>query len=407
MPILFQISIGVNSSSTGRIAEQIGQAVIDQGWDSYITYARNYIQPSTSKTIKIGNTFDAYCHGVNTRLFDNHCLSSTNATKKLIERIKQIKPDIIQLHNIHGYFINMKILFDFLKNIDLPVVWTLHDCWPLTGHCVHFDYIGCEKWINGCYKCPQKKEYPASKLFDRSRKNYDLKKQLFNNVRNMTIVPVSFWLEKIVEKSFLKKCPIKVIPNGVDINIFSPIENTDAMKKKYSIGSKFILLGVASNWEKRKGLDDFILLNNIIDHSIYQIFLVGINKHQQKKIPKGIIGIERTENTSELAALYSVADVHISCSVEETFGLTVVESMACGTPVIVYNHTAMPELVDNSTGFVVEKGDIENLYISIMKIRKNNKKYYSNNCRKKAVTLYNKQDRYKEYITLYNLLLGK
>jgi Glycosyltransferase len=404
MSTLLQISITVNSGSVGRIAEQIGQTVINQGWNSYITYSRKCL-PSISKTIKIGNLFDVYWHGINTRLFDNHCFCSTNATKKLINQIKKIKPDIIQIHNIHGYFLNMHVLFDFFSSINIPIVWTLHDCWSFTGHCTYFDHIGCNKWITGCYRCPQKNKYPASKLLDRSKKNYEIKKRLFNSVKNMTIVPVSNWLAEQVKCSFLNKYPIHIIQNGIDIDIFHPIENIDSIKKKYNIENKFIMLGVASIWEERKGLNDFIILNSIIDHEIFKIVLVGLNKRQRNKLPKEITGIERTENVNELVALYSAASVHISCSIEETFGLTIVESMACGTPVIVYNCTAMPELVDNSTGFILEKGDIEGLYKSILKIKEKGKNYYLNNCRNSVEIHYDKQERYNDYIKLYNELL--
>ena len=404
MPSIFQIAIQVNCGSVGRIAEQIGETAINGGWESYITYSRSYF-PSKSKIIKIGNKFDTYWHGINTRIFDNHCLCSVYATKKLVDKIKQIKPDIIHLHNIHGYYLNMKILFDFLKNNTIPVVWTLHDCWSFTGHCVHFDFIGCNKWITGCYKCPQKSTYPVSRILDQSRRNYKLKKQLFNGLSNMTIVPVSYWLGELVKNSFLNKYPIHVIQNGVDIDVFHPVIKTDTIKNKYNIENKFILLGVAGTWSTRKGLNDFIKLDSIIDHNVFEIVLVGLNKHQIKKLPKCIIGIERTENVNELAALYSAADVHISCSVEETFGLTILESMACGTPVVTYNCTAITELVDNETGFIVERGDLESIKKSIMEIKEKKKSHYTDNCLKKVMALYNCKDRYKEYIDLYNQLI--
>jgi len=314
----------------------------------------------------------------------------------------------------------MRVLFDYLSLLNIPIVWTLHDCWSFTGHCAYFDYIGCDKWINGCCKCPQKNRYPASKLLDQSKRNYELKKRLFNSVKNMTIVPVSYWLAEQVKRSFLNKYPIYVIQNGIDTNVFHPITDTESnepprpegrgiepqkIKKKYNIENKFIILGVASTWDARKGLSDFIMLNNLINHEMFKIVLVGLNKKQMTKLPKEIIGIERTENINELAALYSIADVYISCSVEETFGLTIVESMACGTPVVVYNCTAMPELVDISTGFVLEKGDIDGLYKSILKVKEKGKKYYTNNCRNRAEIFYDKQERCKNYIQLYNKLL--
>jgi len=404
MPTLFQISIGVNSGSVGRIAEQIGLTVMAQGWNSYITYARNCVS-SRSKTIKIGNKFDIYWHGINTRLFDNHCLCSTSATKKLVAQINRIKPDIIQIHNIHGYYINMKVLFNFLGNFDIPVVWTLHDCWSFTGHCAHFDYIGCEKWITGCYKCPQKGVYPSSKLLDRSSRNYKLKNKYFNNVKNMTIIPVSNWLGELVEKSYLKKYPVHVIHNGVDIDIFKPILDNDDIYQKYNLYDKFILLGVASKWTKQKGFEDFMLLNDIIDHEKYKIILVGLSSRQVKQCPEEIIGIGRTENINELVALYSASGVFLNLTWEDTFPTTNLESLACGTPVITYQTGGSVESVFENVGIIVKKGNIADIYKAITKIIEKEKAYYVDNCRKVAVTYFNRWERYKEYLDLYNRLL--
>jgi glycosyltransferase involved in cell wall biosynthesis len=404
MMTLLQISTTVNSGSVGRIAEQIGQQIIDQGWNSYIAYSRKCLS-SDSKIIKIGNKFDVYFHAINTRLFDNHCLCSINSTKKLLKKIDKIKPDLIQIHNIHGYFLNIRIFYNYLSLLNIPIVWTLHDCWSFTGHCTYFDYIKCDKWITGCFQCPQKNQYPASILLDRSNRNYKIKKKLFNSIENMTIVPVSNWLAEQVKYSFLNKYPIHVIQNGIDTNIFHPIEDTKFLKNKYNIENKIILLGVANIWNNRKGLNDFIILNDIIDHEIFKILLVGLKKNQINNLPKEIIGIERTENVNELAALYSIASIYISCSVEETFGLTIIESMACGTPVIVYDCTALSELVDISTGFIIKKGDINTLYKSILIIKEKKKKYYIDNCRKKVEMFYDKEKRYKDYITLYKKLL--
>jgi len=405
MPTLLQISIEVNSGSVGRIAEQIGQIAIQQGWNSYITYARNHL-PSQSKTIKIGSKFDVYWHGINTRLFDNHCLCSTGATKKLLKQMDQIKPDIIQLHHIHGYFLNMCVLFDYLAKLDIPIIWIFHDCWSFTGHCAYFDYIGCDKWKTQCRHCPQKREYPASMVQDRSRKNYELKKRLFNSVKNMTIVPVSYWLEELVKESFLNKYPVHVIQNGVDIDIFSPQPNIGQIKEKYGVNDKFLLLGVAGIWEQRKGMQDFIVLSRHLEKD-FQIILVGLTKKQIKKLPKNIIGVERTESVKELAQLYSAADLFINPTWEDTFPTTNLEALACGTPVVTYRTGGSVESVSEDTGFVVNKGDITALCNVINVVKQKGKTFYAENCRKRAVSLYNKHDRFNEYIDLFNRLLQK
>src|SRR5690554_4239501 len=249
MKKILKINTVVNSGSTGRITEEIGQLAIKAGWKSYIAYGRNK-RPSESELIKIGNSWDNKMHGLQTRLFDMHGLASKNATNDLVIQIKKIKPDIIHLHNIHGYYLNYEILFSFLNVVNIPVVWTLHDCWPITGHCTYFTYVGCNKWETECFSCPQKTNYPASFLIDRSKKNFNRKKELFNSLMDVTIVPVSNWLSDILKKSFLHKYPVRVINNGINTEVFKPTESSE-FRVKYSIENKFILLGVAIDWEPR------------------------------------------------------------------------------------------------------------------------------------------------------------
>lgn len=402
MKTLLQINTVVNSGSTGRIAEEIGQTAISHGWKSYIAYGRNE-RSSQSELLKIGNEWDIRFHGLQTRLFDKHGFGSKNATIQLVEQIQKINPDIIHLHNIHGYYLNIEILFRFLKTFNKPVVWTLHDCWPFTGHCVHFDRVNCNKWKTQCSNCPQTKEYPASLVFDRSRLNFLQKKELFTSLDNLTLIPVSRWLNDLLNDSFLNKYQKKTIHNGVDTQVFKPIE-TSEIRKRYRLENKFILLGVASIWTERKGLNDFVNLSKQVDKN-FQIILVGLNQKQIKSLPSNIIGIQRTENTHQLAELYSMADLTLNLSSEETFGMTTVEGFACGTPGIVYNCTASPELIDNSTGTVVEQGNISELINAINKIQSIGKIFYTKKCRERALAHYKKDDRYQEYFKLYESLL--
>ena len=402
MKKLLQINSVVNSGSTGRIAEEIGQTAIAAGWESYIAYGRNN-RSSQSELIKIGNDWDIWMHGLQTRLFDQHGLGSKSATRELIGKIDKIKPDIIHLHNIHGYYINIEILFNYLQETNIPVVWTFHDCWPITGHCSHFTFVGCEKWKNQCFSCPQKTSYPASWLIDRSEQNFILKKQLFTSLSNLTLVPVSEWLSGILKESFLHNYPIKVIHNGINTDVFKPSAG-DAFRTKHHLENKFILLGVASIWSSKKGLKDFIALNNLLDND-YQIVLVGLTKKQIEQLPDNMLGIERTESVEALAEIYAAADIVLNLSYEETFGLTTVEGFACGTPVIVYNATASPELIDDSTGLVVEPGNIKGLIMAINQIKEKGKQSYTEVCVNRAHQLYRKEDRYREYIELYESLL--
>ena len=402
MMILLQINSVVNTGSTGRIAEEIGQTAIATGWKSYIAYGRND-RPSQSELIKIGNDWDIKMHGFQTRLFDRHGLGSRSATKELVGKIKEISPDIIHLHNIHGYYINIEILFNYLQNSNIPVVWTFHDCWPITGHCAHFTFVGCEKWKTHCNNCPQQKNYPSSWIVDRSEKNFQLKKELFTSLPNLTLVPVSNWLSEILKESYLQHYPLNVIHNGINTEVFKP-SSDKVFRIKYSLENKFILLGVATSWGSKKGLYDFIELSKHLN-SDYQIVLVGLSRKQIEQLPVNILGIERTESVEELSNLYSEADIVLNLSYEETFGLTTVEGFACGTPGIVYNATASPELIDQSTGLVVEPGDINGLMEAIIQIKQNGKQSYSEACVNRAHRLYKKEDRYQEYIDLYESLL--
>lgn len=406
MPKLLQISIEVNSGSVGRIAEQIGQVALSHGWESYITYARNHL-PSKSKTIKIGTKWDIYWHGIMTRLFDRHCLHSTKATKKMIEQIERIQPDIIQLHHIHGYYLDMEVLFKYLSSVSMPVVWIFHDCWAMTGHCAYFDYVGCNKWRTQCETCIQKKAYPGSFLFDRSSENYRLKKKLFTSVKDMTIVPVSYWLGNIVSQSFLQNYPLKVIQNGIDLEQFSPRTNQDIKVMKDKLGlSKYsvVLLGVASTWDQRKGLCDFVQLYGMIP-SEWKIVLVGLSKAQIKKLPAGIIGIERTENVTQLATLYSLASVFINPTWEDTFPTTNLEALACDTPVITYKTGGSVESVSKAVGYVVEKGDVAAIKERVGEIIMKGENAYKGICRDRALALYDKNDRFEDYMKLYNKLI--
>lgn len=390
--------------STGRIAESIGRQAIERGWESYIAYSR-FTRPSESKTIKIGSAFDIYLHGLQTRLFDRHGLGSALATKRLVNQIKEIAPDVIHLHNIHGYYINIQVLFDFLKNSSIPVIWTFHDCWAFTGHCSNFDNVGCGKWETLCYECPQKREYPASYFIDRSEKNYRLKKKLFSSVSDMTIVSVSQWLNGKVQDSFLKHFDRQVIYNGIDTDVFTTEVKNDHLRDQLKINSKFIILGVAGVWGKKKGIDDFYELSKRIkDDEV--IVLVGLRTKQIENLPSNIIGISHTENQKQLKDLYATADVFLNLSPEETFGLTTAEALSCGTPAVVYNVTACPEVVGDN-GFVVRRNDIDGLLKIIGEIRRNGKKFYSKECRERAVKYFNKNDRFKEYVDLYEKVLAE
>jgi len=398
---LFQINTTVNSGSHGRIAEEIGLTAIEAGYESYIAAAYTSTK-SQSEVIKTGNFFDRHLHGAITRLSDRHGFGSTFSTKLLIKKIERIKPDIFHIHNIHGYYLNVEILFNYLKKTNVPVIWTFHDCWPFTGHCSHFERANCYKWQSGCYHCPNKHGYPASWLIDNSRKNFRQKKELFTGLKKMVLIAPCRWMEGHLRNSFLSGYEIRVIYNGIDIKKFRPFDSA-GVRKKYVLNNKYIL-GVASTWTKRKGLDDFIKLRRLIDRDI-DIVLAGLNRRQCKSLPEGITGIMRTENIDELAALYSGAEVFVNPTYVDNFPSVNLEALACGTPVITYNTGGSPEAIDERTGRVVDKGDIEKLAEEIHYILIYGKQNYSANCRNRAEEHFDKNILFPKYISLYNDLL--
>jgi len=403
MPNIFQICVEGNTGSTGRIAEEIGILTLQKGWESDIAYGR-FPRPSKSNTIRIGSDLEVFCHGLETRLFDRHCLGSKATTIKLVKQIQKIKPDIIHLHHLHGYYINIEILFNYLSKAAIPVVWTFHDCWSITGHCAHFDYIGCEKWKTECHHCPQIKEYPASILIDRSTKNYYLKKRLFTSVPKMVVVTPSNWLANIVKESFMQSIPVQTIHNGIDTSVFKPQINRRETTEKYHIGERFVILGVASPWTLKKGFDDFIRLSKqLFDDEV--IVLVGLDNSQINRLPKNIIGFTKTENRQELVDLYSAADLFVNPTWEDNFPTTNLEALACGTPVVTYRTGGSIEAVSPETGFIVDKGDINSLVEIVRRIKVTGKLAYTESCRNRAVDFFSKNDRFAEYMDLYENLL--
>jgi glycosyltransferase involved in cell wall biosynthesis len=400
---ILQINSTVNSGSHGRIAEDIGKVLLAQEHESVIAAAHTG-RGSASGLVTIGKAWDRNLHGLKTRLLDRHGFGSIKATHLFIDRIKEIKPDIIHLHNIHGYYLNIRLLFDYFKEVQLPVVWTLHDCWPFTGHCSFFDAVNCSKWQTECNNCPNLEGYPASWGVDQSKRNFNDKKGIFNGLNSLQIVTPSNWLANHVSKSFLSGYPVKVIHNGIDLNAFQPNKSNERILAKYKLSENPVLLGVASIWDKRKGLDDFIQLSQIIDKD-FQIVLVGLNKTQLSNLPGNFKGIERTESIEELAALYSVADAFLNPTYVDNFPTTNIEALACGTSVITYNTGGSPEAIDEHTGLVVEKGDISGLYQAINQVLSKGKAYYSANCRSWAEELFNKDERYKDYLGLYEQLI--
>lgn len=352
---ILQINSVCGIGSTGRIATDIHAALQAKGIESHIMYGRGEARACDS-AIKISSQLDFYSHALQTRLFDNHGFCSTKATQQALKVLDELQPDIVHLHNIHGYYLNVELLFSYLKmQPKIKVIWTLHDCWSFTGHCSYFDFCGCEKWKNQCFTCPQKNTYPASKLLDNSKNNYQRKKAAFTGVKDLTIVTPSRWLADLVKQSYLKNYPVQVVNNGIDLTVFRPW--VSEFRRKHQLEDKFLIMGAASVWSPRKGFEDFMALAQTLPDN-YRLVMVGLPPDKIKTLPGNIIGIHRTDNPIELAEIYSSADVFFNPTYEDNYPTVNLEAIACGTPVITYSTGGSPESVSSEHGFVVAKGDV-------------------------------------------------
>lgn len=351
---ILMINVVCGIGSTGRICIDLADEFIAEGHEVKIAYGREPVpEKYRHNCVRIGNDWDQRLHGLRTRLLDEHGFGSKRVTKKFLKWAEKYNPDIVWIHNIHGYYINIEMLFDWIKSRpQMQVKWTLHDCWAFTGHCSYFSVAKCEQWKNGCERCSQKRQYPSSLLIDNCKSNYERKKRAFTGVKNMTIVTPSEWLQNLVNQSFLKEYPIEVQYNKIDLTTFKPTPSD--FRTKYGLEERKIVLGVASTWSARKGLRDFLRLSELLDKT-YAIVLVGLTEKQIKAMPEQIICIARTNSVKELVEIYSAADIFVNPSKEETFGLTTIEAQACGTPAIVYRDTACEEVVKKYGGKAVEQ----------------------------------------------------
>lgn len=381
---------------TGRIVEGIHNVLINSGYESVIAWGRINTTAENVPTVHIGNYLDQRLHALYTRLTDKCGFGSKKVTKDFIKKVDVIKPDVIHLHIMHGYYINLEILFDYLKERNIPVVWTFHDCWAFTGHCPYFDLVKCDKWKTCCYDCEQKKHHPTSWFLDNSKWNWKKKKELFTSIKNLTVVTPSEWLASLVRQSFFKDYRVEVINNGINLDDFKPTYGD--IRNKYEIYDKKIVLGVSSSWVKSKGLDDFLRLADKLPNE-YQIVLVGLTKEQKNALPKNIIGIEMTDNVHELAELYTAAKVFVNPTYEDNYPTTNLEALACGTPVITYKTGGSVETIKESEcGVIVDQGNISELTKAILSINYNQQE-------KHCLCLCDANSNYGKYVELYKELL--
>jgi glycosyltransferase involved in cell wall biosynthesis len=394
--------------ATGTIMMNLHKVLLEKGYDSYVVWGRGRAAENKHEIV-ISDDFGVKLHGVYTRLTDRTGFASKRATGKLLLKLDRIKPDVIHLHNLHGYYINIEMLFDYIRENNIKVVWTLHDCWAFTGHCAWFDMCGCEKWKTGCNHCEQLDTYPVSIGWDNSSWNWKKKKELFTGL-DIGIVTPSKWLADLVKQSFLKEYPVSIIYNGIDLEVFErvPIEG---MKEKYELDDRPVVLGVASEWTPRKGLNDFIELSKKMKN--IQFAVVGLTDRQRKEIPDTLVGIRRTDSPLELASLYSLADVFFNPTYEDNFPTTNLEALACGTPVVTYDTGGSPEVLElpgirdrGGFGKIIKKVDsktvdyneVEDIIQGMVagKSNKNNKSIY-----RRELEFIDMETRLAEYLRLY------
>lgn len=392
---------GVSSAgSTGKIVTQLSEVMCSEGIENYI------ISSGYRETAKKDNVyFCASYVGVRTHQILGSVLGNTGfhswfATRKAIAFLKKTKPDVVHLHNIYSYFLNVEMLLNYLKKQGIATIWTIHDFWAVTGHCTHFEVAGCYRWKEACGNCCQLRKFPYSRFFDRSASLLKKKRAIYEGWKDLHIATVSRWVANYLPESILKGKEIRVIPNGIDTSVFQPLK----VEKFPEFRDKFVILSVAMSWGPNKGLDDLIALAGKLDQDACMV-IIGLPEDEIAKLPANVKGITRTKNADELCAYYNMADVYVSASTEETMGLTVVEAMACGTPAIVYNKTALPELIVDGCGYICGEKSVDALYEAVQKVRRKGKGYYAENCVKHATENYDKWKQYRKYCDYYRDIL--
>lgn len=342
-------------TSTGRICADLAKAYEEKGHEVRIAYGRDdkgMSDASARYGVRIGTNLDVKLHGLRTRLLDQHGFGSRRATAQFLKWVDSYAPDVIHMHNLHGYYINIELLFRYIKAKNIPVVWTLHDCWAMTGHCTHFTACGCAKWRTGCDHCPQRHKYPVSDVLDGSRANYRRKKEAFTGVANLVITTPSAWLKSLVEQSYLRAYGVQVVNNGVDTSVFKPTDSD--LRQQHGLTGQKIVLGVANGWGPHKGLCYLERMAKDLPRG-WKVVIIGLSAERIKQLPDHILGIQRTNSPQELAAWYTAADVFVNPTLEDNYPTTNLEAQACGTPVVTFNSGGAPETLVPGNGYAVER----------------------------------------------------
>lgn len=388
---IVQLNVTCGVGSTGKICLAVSELLCRKGVENYVLFTEG--DSDYKYAVKYADKLEIKLEALKSRVFGNYGFNSKKLTERLISKLDEIEPDIVHLHNLHGHGCNLEMLFKYFKEKKIKLFWTFHDCWAFTGYCPHFDMIGCDKWRRQCSECPQKGAY--SFFFDKSDKLYSKKQELFTGL-DLTIITPSMWLRDQVKKSFLKNYEVKVINNGIDLDIFKPRESN--FREQHGLTDEFLILGVAFNWDERKGVDVFAHLAKALPRDC-RIVLVGTDDSVKKILPENVIAIDRTENQQELAEIYAACDLFVNATREDTFPSVNIESLACGTPVLTFATGGSAEIIDCTCGMTVEKNDVKSLADAVLYI-KENRPFTKQACLKKSGE-YKKEDKFREYADLY------
>ena len=412
---VLQINTFYIHGSTGRIMYDLMSVMEENGITAYAAYGQdrdaNKGKVLPNNVIRLQGQKQRKLNILRTRLFDHHGFYNEAETRKLLKWIDEVKPDIIHLHNIHNHYVHVGKLFAYIKQHEIPVVWTLHDCWPFTGHCAYFDYVNCDKWKTKCFDCPSLKEYPPTWIFDRTSSQFEEKKDVFCGVKNLTIVTPSQWLANLCKESFLKDYPVIVVNNGIDTSVFKP--QNENIKEKLGIKGKKMILAV-SDFQKRKGVEYLLSLPKYLSDDEVLVW-VGLEKKHLNLLPaKKCVGITKTSNVQELASYYSACDVFVNPTLEDNFPTTNIEAISCGAPIVTFRTGGSIEPLDDGVnvdvkdnilttqyGAIVEKGDAKAFLVAIRLVLSNDRDLYKARCSRKGSLCYNKWKQYRKYIDIY------
>lgn len=397
---VFQLNTFCGVKSTGRIACEIAKLVQKDGGECRVGYGVPGISSDSERfAFKIGSAFERKLHAVLRKLFDAEGYGSWFATRSLIRAMRAFQPDLIHLHNLHGCYLHLPTLFRYFEKANIPIVWTLHDCWPFTGHCAYFDYSACTRWKKHCHHCPQQKNYPVCIGFDGSSRNHRMKQKFFALPKQIVFAAPCEWMTKHLQASSLAHYPFKVILNGVNREVFHPVQSD--LRNRFALDNHKVCLAVASEWDQRKGLSYLLELANKMGNG-YRFVIIGLNEEQIASLPKQVIGIKNTADTKELAAWYTTADCLVNPTLEDNMPMVNLEALACGTPVVVFETGGCPEAIDDSCGIVVPKGDPKALCDAVAKATSG---YFTEeNCIARAAQ-FDCEQTFQQYLALYKELV--